>query len=96
MSVIRITRFTADPADAEFVLDRRAALIDAVRRTFPGLTATHLARLDDKSWVDVWRWDSAASLRAAADGAHGLPETEAAFSLVRDISAETAEVVDER
>ncbi|MEV5408130.1 antibiotic biosynthesis monooxygenase [Thermopolyspora sp. NPDC052614] len=96
MSVIRIVRFTADPADTERLLTRRAELIDAVRAAFPGLTETRLARLGDDRWVDVWRWDSAASAHAATEGAPALPETAAAFALTRDVTSEQAELVDER
>mgnify|MGYP001354018961 FL=1 len=96
MAVIRFTRFTADPADAEEVLAKRAALIAAVRDAFPGLTDARLAKIDDGAWIDTWRWDSQASLEAAVAGAPDLPEVQTAFALVRDVSAETADLVDER
>lgn len=96
MAVIRFTRFHADPAATEEIIAKRAALIAAIRDAFPGLGETRLTKLDDDAWIDVWRWDSLASLEAAAAGAPDLPETKAAFALVRDPSAETAELVDER
>lgn len=96
MAVIRCTRFTADPSDTEQLLARRAELIAAIRASFPGLTETRLARLDDRTWIDEWRWESAAALRAATDGAPDIPETAAAFALISDPVAEQAEIVDER
>lgn len=96
MAVIRYTRFTADPSDIDRLLTRRAELIAAVRATFPGLTEARLARLDDTTWVDAWRWESAAALQAATEGAPGIPEAGAAFALTADPAAEQAEIVDER
>ena len=96
MSVLRLTRFKADPKDADQVLARRAELIDAIRAKFPGLTEARLARVDDESWVDVWRWESADALDAAVAGAHSMPETPAAFAIVRDASVELLELIDER
>jgi quinol monooxygenase YgiN len=96
MAVLRITRFTADPTEAEEVLARNTALIAAVRAASPGPTQASLARLDDTTWVGVWSWDSAADAQATIDAAHSLPETAAAFALVKDPTAEQAELVDER
>ncbi|HEX5188983.1 MAG TPA: hypothetical protein VFW16_05560 [Streptosporangiaceae bacterium] len=96
MAVIRISRFTVDPALTKEMLDKRAELITAVRASFSGLTEARLARVGDNQWVDTWRWDSVASLQAALAGAPGLPEAAAAFSLTGDLTAEQADVVDER
>jgi quinol monooxygenase YgiN len=96
MAVIRITRFTADPANTDDLLARRANLIDAVRANHPGLTDTRLARVDDETWLDVWRWESDEALQAAVAGAHALPEAPAAFALVHGTTAEGGELVDER
>ncbi|HSI94304.1 MAG TPA: antibiotic biosynthesis monooxygenase [Jiangellaceae bacterium] len=96
MAVVRITRFHVDPADAAEMLTRRAALIAAVRAAHPGLTEARLAKLDDETWIDMWHWESQSSLEAALAGAPGLPSAAPAFALVRDASAELAEIVDER
>ncbi|MGK5557638.1 antibiotic biosynthesis monooxygenase [Actinomadura kijaniata] len=95
MTVISVTRFQADPADAEAVRARHAALVSAVRAAQDGLTEARLGRLDDGTWVGVWHWDSAASLRAARASAPATPEVAEAFALVRDASAEDIEVLDE-
>jgi quinol monooxygenase YgiN len=96
MAVIRITRYSVDPADTEELLTRRAALISAVRAAFPGLTEARLARLDEQTWVDIWRWDSAEHAQAAFSAAPALPEAQAAFAFAKDATAEQAEIVDER
>ncbi|MBO0771606.1 MAG: antibiotic biosynthesis monooxygenase [Actinobacteria bacterium] len=96
MAIIRTTRFKADPARATEVVARRAELISAVRAAFPGLTEARLAQVDEGTWVDMWRWDSAESLATALAGAPALPAAAAAFSLVTDVTAENADLVDER
>jgi hypothetical protein len=95
MALIRTTRFTADPADAGAVLERRKKLLEAVRAAFAGPAETRLIRIDERTWLDIWRWDSPATLRAALDGAPSLPEAAAAFALARDLTAEQGDVVDE-
>ncbi|MFF0255557.1 hypothetical protein ACFYPW_23995 [Micromonospora zamorensis] len=95
MALIRTTRFTADPADADTVLQRRTRLIAAIRAAFAGPTETRLVRVDERSWVDMWRWDSPETLQAALAGAPSLPEAAAAFAVVRDVSAEQGDVIDE-
>ncbi|GLW96867.1 antibiotic biosynthesis monooxygenase [Microtetraspora sp. NBRC 16547] len=95
MPIISVTRFQADPADAEQVQARHAALVSAIRSVHPGLTEARLGRLDDETWVGVWRWDSAASLQAARQAAPGTPAAVAAFALARDVTAEDIEVLAE-
>jgi hypothetical protein len=96
VAVLRLTRCKTDPADTQELLARRAALVAAVRRAFPGLLHTQLAKLDHETWIDTWRWESLAHAQAALDHAPSIPEAAAAFSLTRDTTAEFANVVDER
>jgi hypothetical protein len=95
MALIRTTRFTADPADADAVLERRRNLLDAIRARFFGPVEARLIRVDERTWVDMWRWDSPETLQAALAGAPSLPEAAAAFAVARDVSAEQGDVVDE-
>jgi len=96
VAVLRLTRFTTDPADAREMLARRSALIDAVRRAYPGLVQAQLAQVDDQTWIDAWRWESRVNAEAALADAAAIPEAAAAFSLTRDATAEFADLVDER
>jgi hypothetical protein len=98
MTVLRIDRFTADPADTAELLRRRNALVAAVRAAVPGLLEARLAKLDDRHWVDMWRWDSLDNARAAATRARAgdFPTAGAAFELVDDVVTEFTEIVDER
>jgi len=96
MATLRIDRFTVDPADTEQLVARRNALVAAIRDAVPGLVEARLVKLDDGHWIDLWRWDSAASQQAAVAAAPTIPEAAAAFSLVGNHTTELAEVVDER
>ena len=68
--------------------------LDQARR--PGLIQAQLARVDDQTWVDTWRWESRGNAQAAIANVPNIPEAGAAFSLTRDATAEFADVVDER
>jgi hypothetical protein len=94
--ITRLTRFVADPSDAEEMVRRRAALIAAVRKRHGGPTEARLTRLDDQHWVDVWQWDSRERLDAAQAGAPAMAEARAAFAITRDLTTEVGDLVDER
>jgi hypothetical protein len=98
MPVLRIDRFTADPDNATEVLSRRNALVDAVRDTVPGLLDARLAKVDERTWIDMWRWDTLENARAAVARAQegAFPEAAAAFDLASDVVTEFTEIVDER
>jgi hypothetical protein len=95
MTVTKTHRYSVGEADLDELLARRAALITAVRAAYPGLTGTQLTRLEDGTFTDTWRWDTAERMRAARPATE-LPEARAAMSLVRDHTARHGEVVDER
>ena len=95
MTVTRTHHYAVGEADLDELLARRAALITAVRAAYPGLTGTQLTRLEDGTFTDTWRWDTAERMRAARPATE-LPEARAAMSLVRDHTARNGEVVDER
>jgi hypothetical protein len=96
MSIVRTTRFHIDPANVEEAMNRRAAVISAVRAAYPGLTEARLTRLEDGTWADSWRWASREAMETALAGAPTLPEAGAAFAIVTDATVEVAELVDER
>ena len=98
LAILRFDRFKADPTNAEELLARRNTLVAAVREAVPGLIEARLVRIDDETWIDMWRWDSRTNAQAAAARARAgnIPEAAAAFALTRDVVTEFAEVVDER
>ncbi len=95
MADIRIHRYVVDPADTEELLARRAALITAIRADHPGLAEARLIRLEDGTFVDAWRWDSAEQMQAALAAAP-FPEAGPAWSLTREATSEDGEIVEER
>lgn len=95
MAVLRIVRFKTDPAQAEEMLLIRAGLIAATRERFPGLTETRLARVDEGTWIDHWRWESAGHMQAALDAVATIPGAGEAFALITEPQPELAEIVEE-
>lgn len=95
MTAVRSHRYTVDPATIEEFLGRRATLITAIRAVYSGLTEARLTRLEDGTYTDTWRWDTAEQMQAAFP-AMALPEAGAAMSLTQDATAQNGEIVDER
>lgn len=96
MTMVAITRFQAEPADAEEVRARHTTLVSTVRSLTDGLSEARLGRLDDRTWVGIWRWDSAEHLQAVRRQVADRPEAAAAFALVSDVTAEEVQIVDEQ
>src|SRR5262245_29579473 len=97
MAPVRMHRYTVDPADLEELIARRAKLLDAIRAAHPGLAEARLTRLEDGTFTDVWRWESAEQMRAALAGMSGFGALAgAAWSLTRESSSVDGEIVDER
>lgn len=95
MTVLRLDRFTVNPADTADLMARHADLVTAAKDAFPGLIDVQLAQVDDRTWIDVWRWDTLASAQAAVAGAPAIPQAGAAFALAKDLTVEFAEVIDD-
>jgi heme-degrading monooxygenase HmoA len=96
MTVARFARFHVEPTDADEMITRRAALVAAIRQRFPGLIETRLGRLDERTWIDVWHWESLAHLQRALEGGPAIAEAPAVFALTQELSTEDADIVDER
>lgn len=94
MAVVRTHHYTVDPADLDELLARRSALITMVRAAYGGLAEARLIRLEDGSYRDSWRWDTAAQMQAALP-ATALAEAREALRLARDYSADYGEIIDE-
>jgi quinol monooxygenase YgiN len=82
VAIVNIVKFKVRPEDADEMVARRDALVEAARLASPGLRRAVLSKVDDESWVDVWHWDSEESLKAAQ--AEVGPVARAAFELVSD------------
>ncbi len=96
MAVYRITHFKVSPDAAAEMGERRVALLASVRGRFSGLSEARLAKIDEESWVDMWRWDSLEEAQAALAAVATIPEAPAVFALTKEPTAYFAEAVDER
>lgn len=94
MTVARFARFQTEPAAVDEMITKRAALIDAIRQRFPGLVETRLGRLDERTWIDVWHWESDAHLQRALEGGPTIAEGPAVFALTQNLTTEDAEIVE--
>lgn len=95
MTVARFARFHTEPAAAEEMIAKRGALIAAIRKRFPGLIETRLGRLDERTWIDVWHWESLEHLQRALEGGPTISEAPAVFALTQELSTEDVEIIDE-
>jgi hypothetical protein len=94
VAVFELARFKVDPENASRILASRDDMVAAVRSHFPGLIEANLARLDETTWIDVWKWQSLEHAKAAAEGAPSLPEAAAMFALITEVeSMEHADIV---
>lgn len=96
MPVVRIHRYTVDPAELDELLDRRIRLIDAIRTAHSGLAATRLIRLPDGTFDDTWYWETAEDMDAALAAIGSFPEARATVSLTKGNMAQDGVVVSER
>lgn len=89
---------TIDPNDTEEMLARRNALVDAARHAVPGLLEARLVRVDERTWIDLWRWASAEDAEAAARHVRAgrFPEADAALELAHVVTTSFTEIIDER
>lgn len=95
MTTIELARFRVEDAAADRLVAERPAMVEAMRRRFPGCLAAYLTREDDGGWLDVVLWRSRAEAEEAAGSIDTVPECAAWF---RHISASSGlrhvEVVD--
>lgn len=96
MSAVRVHHYSVDPAELEQMLAQRAQVIAGIRSGFDGLVETRLIRLDDGTYQDVWRWETAEQLAAALDASAAFPPVTATLALTKDGTVQNGEIVDER
>lgn len=96
MAHVRIARFHLDPEDTEKMLIAREELIAAIRQRCTGLTQASLGRVDERSWLDVWRWETRADLDRALEAGPTFAEGPVVFALTQELTTEDVSLVDER
>ncbi|MBD0323930.1 MAG: hypothetical protein ICV72_11175 [Aldersonia sp.] len=96
MAVVRTHRYTVETGKLAHLLEQRTNLIRAIRSANPAFTEATLIRQEDGSYLDIWRWESADTMRRAADAAGGFPLVGATMALTTDHCVVDGEVLDER
>lgn len=96
MAVVRTHRYTVETGKLAALLEQRSNLIQGIRSANPAFTEATLIRQDDGSYLDIWRWESAEAMRAAAEAAKNFPQVGATMALTTAHSVVDGEVLDER
>jgi hypothetical protein len=96
MTVVRTHRYTVETGTLAQMLEQRSALIQGLRAANPAFTTATLVRLEDGSYLDIWRWESGDAMRAAAQAAQDVPLVGATLGLTTNHEALDGEVLDER
>jgi hypothetical protein len=72
--VIELACFRAHPSHVPTLVGRAGALLNALRRRYPGLRKMQVANLGDGSWLQLSYWDSREHAEAAASEVFDTPE----------------------
>jgi hypothetical protein len=94
MPAVRVHRYAVDPGDLEKFLGQRTEIILAIKNN-PAFAGAVLTRLEDGTYIDTWRWESAAQMQAALGAATGFPLVGATLAYAKDHSAQNGEIVDD-
>ena len=96
MASVRTHRYTLAPDQMDKFLAQRAELIGQWRAAGFDLVETRLYRLEDETYLDVWRWASDEVMAKAFDAMGEIPLLEATLGMTSDHSAVDGELVVER
>jgi hypothetical protein len=62
---LELSRYVVEGDQEQQFLDKRGAMVEAAKESFPGLIDVTLAKLDDGSYVDAWIWEDRSFCEAA-------------------------------
>jgi hypothetical protein len=96
MATVRTHRYTLAPGQVETFLAQRAELIRQWRAAGLDLVETGLYRLEDGTYLDIWRWASEEVMAKAFDTMGELPMVGATLGMTSEHSAVDGDLVDER
>lgn len=96
MAAVRTHRYSVRTGNLDAMLERRTTLIDGIRSANPAFSGATLIRLEDGSYLDIWRWESAEEMRRAAEAARSVPLVGDTMSLTTDHTAIDGEILDQR
>lgn len=94
MPAVRVHRYAVDPGDLEKFLVQRTELIRAIKNN-PAFVGAVLTRLEDGTYTDTWRWESAEQLQAALEASAGFPLIRATLAHTKNASAQNGEIIEE-
>jgi len=87
MPALEIARFTARPDEEEALVIERPAMLEALQSECSGLVSAHLAKLDDRTWIDVIVWRTREEALAAQEKAFAIPPVAAWFGHIDEVLA---------
>ena len=96
MATVRTHRYTLGPDQVEKFLAQRAELIGQWRAAGLDLVETRLYRLEDGTYLDIWRWASDEVMAKAFDTMGEIPLVGATLGMTSEHSAVDGDLVDER
>lgn len=73
-AILELARFTIHPGAEDKLLAERPAMIDALRRRFPGCLAAFLTKEEDGGWLDVILWRDRESAEESAREIGTIPQ----------------------
>ena len=76
---IEMARFKVDESAVAQLVAERPAMVEAMRRRFPGCLAAYLTREEDGGWLDIVLWRSKADAEESARLISTVPECAAWF-----------------
>ena len=96
MSTLELARFTVEPDRVAGMLAARPAMLAELREHCLGFRRGYLARLDERTWVDVVEWETREAAMAAMAKVMDLPGCQKMFGHIAEVVAmEHADVVEE-
>lgn len=96
MATVRTHRYNVDTGNLAAMLESRTNLINGIRSGNPAFSSATLIRLDDNSYLDIWRWDSAEEMQRAAEAAKEFPIVGSTLAMTTDHMITDGEILDER
>lgn len=96
MAALELARYTVKDGEVDEFLESWERAVRAIRGAFPGLETAALARIDETTFIDFWRWDTRPHAEAAARGAPSVAEAAAMFGHIAQVlTMEHAQIVRE-
>jgi hypothetical protein len=96
MTTVRTHRYTLAADGVASFIAQRAELIGQWRAAGFDLVDARLYRLEDGTYLDIWRWSSDEVMARAFDAIGDIPLIGPTLGMTSDHSAVDGELVDER